>query len=120
MFAAETRPVILVTGCQKYREYLTPAMRRFSHPEWRTIGIIGGAAIGGGIAFWTCEPGDYWAPIFGGGALGLSLGQSYGQHRADLAAIKACVDTARQQRDNTMEQHVAELKKCLGRLGYWF
>jgi len=44
MFADETRPVLLVTGCQKYREYLTPAIRRFTRPEWRTIGIVGGAA----------------------------------------------------------------------------
>ncbi|NCY20381.1 hypothetical protein EBX31_00305 [bacterium] len=43
MYAAETRPIILVTGCQKYREYLTPAIRRFTRPEWRTIGIMGGA-----------------------------------------------------------------------------
>lgn len=43
MYADETRPIILVTGCQKYREYLTPAIRRFTRPEWRTIGILGGA-----------------------------------------------------------------------------
>jgi hypothetical protein len=44
MFADETRPILLVTGCQKYREYLTPAIRRFTRPDWRTIGIVGGAA----------------------------------------------------------------------------
>ena len=45
MFANETRPVVLVTGCEKYREYLGPAMSRFDRPEWRTIGIVGGAAV---------------------------------------------------------------------------
>ena len=38
-------PVVLVTGCQKYRPYLEAAMKRFASPEWRTIGFIGDPTI---------------------------------------------------------------------------
>lgn len=41
MDKAETRPIVLVCGCQKYRQYLVAALIRFTRPEWRCIGIIG-------------------------------------------------------------------------------
>lgn len=39
--AKETRPVFLVCGCRKYRDYLEAAIRRMDRPQWRTIGIVG-------------------------------------------------------------------------------
>jgi hypothetical protein len=44
MFPDETRPILLISSCLKYRADLAQAMKRFSHPDWRTIGIVGGAA----------------------------------------------------------------------------
>lgn len=43
MFPDETRPIILITCCAKYREYLAPAIKRLTHPDWRIIGLVGGA-----------------------------------------------------------------------------
>ena len=37
----ETRPIFLICGCRKYREYLDAAIRRMDRPKWRTIGIVG-------------------------------------------------------------------------------
>ena len=39
--ATETRPILLVCGCQKYRPYLEKALVRFAHPEWVGVGIVG-------------------------------------------------------------------------------
>jgi hypothetical protein len=42
MADTETRPVLLVCGCQKYRPYLEATVRRFAkHPEWRVVGLLG-------------------------------------------------------------------------------
>ena len=38
------RPVLLIAGCQKYRDYLTAAIQRLSKGPWTTIGIVGGGA----------------------------------------------------------------------------
>ena len=35
------KPVLLVTGCRKYEEYLHAAIRRMTRPEWEVIGIVG-------------------------------------------------------------------------------
>ena len=35
------KPVLLITGCRKYEEYLHAAIRRMSRPEWTVIGIRG-------------------------------------------------------------------------------
>jgi len=35
------KPILLLCGCQKYREYLEAAIRRFQRPEWELIAIIG-------------------------------------------------------------------------------
>lgn len=41
----ETRPILLVCGCQKYRPYLEATVRRFAkHPEWRVVGLLGDPA----------------------------------------------------------------------------
>ena len=41
----ETRPVLLVCGCQKYRSYLEATVRRFAkQPEWRVVGLLGDPA----------------------------------------------------------------------------
>lgn len=37
----ETRPILLICGCQKYRPYLVAALIRYTRPEWRCIGIVG-------------------------------------------------------------------------------
>jgi hypothetical protein len=37
----ETRPIVLVTGCQKYRTYLEAALRRFADPHVRILGFVG-------------------------------------------------------------------------------
>jgi hypothetical protein len=43
---SETRPVLLVCGCQKYRPYLEATVRRFAkHPEWRVVGLLGDPAL---------------------------------------------------------------------------
>lgn len=36
------KPVVLVTGCERYRAYLEAAIRRLSRPEYEIIGIVGG------------------------------------------------------------------------------
>jgi hypothetical protein len=36
------RPVVLVCGCERYRSYLSAAIRRLSRPEYEIIGIVGG------------------------------------------------------------------------------
>jgi hypothetical protein len=42
MTDTETRPVLLVCGCQKYRPYLEATVRRFAkHSEWRVVGLLG-------------------------------------------------------------------------------
>jgi hypothetical protein len=38
---AETRPLFLVTGCQKYRIYLEAAMQRFADTRVRILGFVG-------------------------------------------------------------------------------
>lgn len=46
MTATETRPVLLVCGCEKYRPYLEAAVRRHAkHPEWRVVGLLGNPSI---------------------------------------------------------------------------
>ena len=37
----ETRPIFLICGCRKYREYLDAAILRMDRPKWRTIGVVG-------------------------------------------------------------------------------
>jgi hypothetical protein len=37
----ETRPLFLVTGCEKYRPYLVAALQRFADPRVRIIGFVG-------------------------------------------------------------------------------
>jgi hypothetical protein len=44
--STETRPILLVCGCQKYRPYLEAALRRFAHPDWISVGVIGDPTIG--------------------------------------------------------------------------
>lgn len=39
--AKETRPIFLICGCRKYREYLDAAIARMDRPKWRTIGVVG-------------------------------------------------------------------------------
>jgi hypothetical protein len=39
--SAETRPLFLVTGCQKYRPYLEAALQRFADPRVRILGFVG-------------------------------------------------------------------------------
>jgi len=34
--------ILLICGCQKYKQSLLKSLERFSSPEWETIGIIGG------------------------------------------------------------------------------
>lgn len=38
---SETRPLVLVTGCVKYRLYLEAALRRFDHPALCLVGFVG-------------------------------------------------------------------------------
>lgn len=45
MSESETRPIVLVCGCQKYRPYLDAALIRFTRPEWHCIGILGDPAL---------------------------------------------------------------------------
>lgn len=40
-----TLPVLLICGCRAHEPYLHAAIRRFTHPSWETIGVVGGAAI---------------------------------------------------------------------------
>lgn len=44
--AKETRPIFLICGCRKYREYLDAAIKRMDRPKWRTIGIVGDPECG--------------------------------------------------------------------------
>jgi hypothetical protein len=37
----ESRPIIMICGCQKYRPYMEAAMRRMLHPNWQVVGILG-------------------------------------------------------------------------------
>lgn len=37
------KPILLICGCRKYEEYLHAAIKRFDHPAWEIIGILGGA-----------------------------------------------------------------------------
>lgn len=37
----ETRPLVLVTGCQKYLPFVTAALKRFAHPAVRLVGFVG-------------------------------------------------------------------------------
>jgi hypothetical protein len=39
-----SKPVVLVCGCERYREYLVAALRRLTGPEWELVGVVGGAA----------------------------------------------------------------------------
>jgi hypothetical protein len=42
----DTRPVILVCGCQKYRQFLEAAIRRFlcaNDEDWHVVGVLGGS-----------------------------------------------------------------------------
>jgi hypothetical protein len=36
-----SKPIFLVCGCQKYREYLLAAIKCFSRAAWITIGVVG-------------------------------------------------------------------------------
>jgi hypothetical protein len=37
-------PILLICGCQRYKEYLTAAIERFGRqPGWEVIGVVGGA-----------------------------------------------------------------------------
>lgn len=38
---SETRPIFLVTGCQRYRTYVEAAIQRFADPAFRIIGYVG-------------------------------------------------------------------------------
>jgi hypothetical protein len=38
-----TTPILLVCGCRAYEPYLHAAMRRFAHPAWTVVGLVGGA-----------------------------------------------------------------------------
>jgi hypothetical protein len=40
----DTKPVLFVTGCQKYRQYVDAALIRFANPAWHIVGIVGSAA----------------------------------------------------------------------------
>jgi hypothetical protein len=40
---SESKPVLLICGCAKYKEYLHAAIRRFANPAWTLVGILGGA-----------------------------------------------------------------------------
>ena len=35
------KPILLIAGCRRYREYLDAAIKRMSRPEWEVIGVIG-------------------------------------------------------------------------------
>ena len=48
----ETKPVVLLCGCEAYRPYLEAALRRLDRPEWHLVGIVGGAS---GEAIWDEE-----------------------------------------------------------------
>lgn len=39
--ARDTRPIIMICGCQKYLPFLKTAMRRLVHPDWQVVGLIG-------------------------------------------------------------------------------
>lgn len=39
----DTKPVLFVTGCQKYRQYVDAALIRFANPAWHIVGIVGSA-----------------------------------------------------------------------------
>jgi len=41
----DTRPVLMILCCQKYRANLDAAMKRFQHPSWITIGVVGGQVL---------------------------------------------------------------------------
>lgn len=41
MSSDETRPLVLVTGCVKYRTYLEAALLRFDHPALCLVGFVG-------------------------------------------------------------------------------
>ena len=38
-------PILLICGCQKYKESLLRAIKRFQHSSYRTIGIIGDLSL---------------------------------------------------------------------------
>jgi len=38
-------PILLICGCQKYKEELLRAIKRFEHSSYRTIGIIGDPSV---------------------------------------------------------------------------
>lgn len=40
----DTKPVLLLCGCQKYKEYLTAAIQRMTHPFFQIVGVMGDAA----------------------------------------------------------------------------
>jgi hypothetical protein len=40
-----TLPVLLICGCRAHEPYLHAAIRRFAHPSWEVIGIVGGAPV---------------------------------------------------------------------------
>lgn len=48
----EKQPVLLLCGCQKYKEYLTAAIRRMKHPFFRIVGVMGDAS---GEAIWNTQ-----------------------------------------------------------------
>lgn len=39
-----TKPVLLICGCRAHEPYLHAAIRRFNHPSWEIIGLIGGGS----------------------------------------------------------------------------
>ena len=42
--AEDTRPVLMILGCQKYMATLRLAMVRAARPVWHVVGVVGGAA----------------------------------------------------------------------------
>lgn len=42
LLSINAKSILLVCGCEKYREYLDAAVSRFAHPSWRVIGVVGG------------------------------------------------------------------------------
>jgi hypothetical protein len=78
--STETRPIILVCGCQKYRQYLVAALIRFTRPEWRCVGILGDPTLD--------------APVLKGNILTLPVPDTYEALPAKLhAAFKWIAET---------------------------
>jgi hypothetical protein len=63
MDLTETRPLFLVTGCQKYRPYLEAALKRFADPRVRIIGFVGDPSETLTIPVWDASASIVTLPV---------------------------------------------------------